>query len=199
MRSVNIVLRPVAMELLGLDTIGVDSGALFCLDHGIKMKATVGDFDSIAPEDLKRLHEETLNLHVFPKEKNETDFEIALQFADAYDRIYVYGALGERRDHEYGNVMFAYGDSRLVLLNETNRIHSVGPGIYTFKKNDFTYFSLITFDEGEITLEGFKYPLKNEPVNIRSRHLTSNEIVDEGTMTVHRGRMLIIESKESLK
>ena len=195
MKTVNIVLRPTSLTLLGEDTIGVDAGALYCLNKDIPMIKVLGDFDSIERKDLERIKENYPKLEIYSNEKNETDFELALRYVTDYDLIYVYGGLGNRRDHEYINVLFICEDSRIVLLDEDNRIQSFTPGKYIFEKNDYKYISIIPLKKGEITLEGFKYPLNHVPIDVTSRFLTSNEIDDEGVLTLTEGLILVIQSK----
>ena len=45
-------------ELKG-DVIGVDKGALLCLEHGIQMHYLIGDFDSITEQEKSGLKKES--------------------------------------------------------------------------------------------------------------------------------------------
>jgi thiamine pyrophosphokinase len=193
-KTINLVLRPVDDHFEG-ETIGVDSGALYCLNKGIKMIMAVGDFDSISVSDYKRLKESKVPLVKFPEAKNEIDFELALSYVQDYDQIVVYGGLGNRRDHEYTLMKFVMSDSRLIVVDQENRIQMRRKGKYVYKKGHYKYLSIIPLTNGMITLSGFKYPLKDDVINIDSHYLTSNEIIDEGIVELHEGKVLIIESK----
>lgn len=193
MKRINLVLRPINIEIKG-ETIGVDSGALYCLDNGIEMKLALGDFDSISFEDFKRLEASGVKIIKFSQEKNEIDFELALDHVTTYDEIYVYGGLGNRRDHEYTLMKFVMADERIIVIDKENRIQVRTAGTYTYPKRGYKYLSIIPLEKGLITLEGFKYPLKDQTINTDSYYLTSNEIVTEGVIKLDRGKVLIIES-----
>lgn len=193
MKRINLVLRPINVKITG-ETIGVDSGALYCLDNGIDMKLALGDFDSITLEDFKRLEASGVKIIKFSQEKNEIDFELALNHVTTYDEVYVYGGLGNRRDHEYTLMKFVMADSRIIVVDNENRIQMRTAGTYTYPKRGYKYLSIIPLEKGLITLEGFKYPLRNQTIDIDSYYLTSNEIVTDGIIKLESGRVLIIES-----
>ncbi len=193
MKRINLVLRPINVKITG-ETIGVDSGALYCLDNGIDMKLALGDFDSITLEDFKRLEASGVKIIKFSQEKNEIDFELALNHVTTYDEVYVYGGLGNRRDHEYTLMKFVMADSRIIVVDNENRIQMRIAGTYTYPKRGYKYLSIIPLEKGLITLEGFKYPLRNQTIDIDSYYLTSNEIVTDGVIKLESGRVLIIES-----
>lgn len=196
MREINVVLRPTSLKLSALETIGVDSGAFFCSTQQIPMLFAIGDFDSVTPEQLDVIKEFCDDVREYPTAKNETDFEIALSYLEYYDVIYVYGALGDRKDHEYLNVLFAADDKRIILLDENHRIYRIDQGVHLIRKDGYYYVSILPLETGSITLEGFKYPLNKMPINRKSRFLTSNEILkSEAKIHLHQGSALVIESK----
>lgn len=193
MKRVNLVLRPTDIPIIG-DTIGVDSGALYCLDKNIDMLLALGDFDSITKEDLVKLETSGVRVIKFPEDKNEIDFELALNYVDDYDEIYVYGGLGNRRDHEYMLMNFVMRDPRIVVIDKENRIQMREKGEYNYTKSNYKFLSIIPLSDGVISLSGFKYPLYNVEINKRSFYLTSNQIVDKGIITLSKGKILVIES-----
>lgn len=199
MKTVNLVLRPFKGVLEGEETVGVDRGALYCLKMNIPMLFACGDFDSITSDDLMNLEASNVTIYQYPEDKDLTDFEIALRYVQSdYDVIHVYGAFGDRKDHEYLNVLFAIDNPKIVLHDENNRIQVYESGIHHFNKTVFTYFSIIPLMESTITLRGFRYNLECRSVNIQSRYLTSNRIEDEvGELHVIDGRVLVIETKEN--
>lgn len=199
MKTVNLVLRPFKGTVEGSVTVGVDRGALFCLETDIPMIFACGDFDSVTPKELERIQALEIPIHQYPEDKDLTDFEIALRYVQSeYDVIHVYGAFGDRKDHEYLNVLFAIDNPNIVLHNENNRIQVYESGVHYFNKNEFTFFSIIPLMESVITLQGFRYNLKQRSVNMQSRYLTSNRLEDEvGELHVNFGKVLVIETKEN--
>ncbi|TRZ53024.1 thiamine diphosphokinase [bacterium] len=87
---------------------------IICADggvkHALKLKLTpqtvIGDFDSISPTLQKKLAQKKIELIKFPKKKNETDFELALQLAlkRNFTGIIIFGILGDRIDHLLANI-----------------------------------------------------------------------------------------------
>lgn len=88
-------------EMYGSDDwIGVDYGALMLIDHNIRPIAAFGDFDSIDETEKLRI-ESVIDIDLLPAEKNETDLEVAMQYAKdlEYNKVFIHGATGGRLDH----------------------------------------------------------------------------------------------------
>ena len=86
----------------------------------------------------------------------------------------------------------------VYLHDENNYIYSLGKGIHSIEKYDYTYISFFTEDESIITLEGMKYPLSNQKLTNKDTYTTSNEILeDKGIITVHAGKVTVIQSKDA--
>src|SRR3990167_8116092 len=88
---------------------------IICADGGIKHSlsiniiphAVIGDFDSIPQKYKKTLASEKINWVKHKKEKDETDSELALDFAAAkgYKTILLFGILGDRLDQMISNIL----------------------------------------------------------------------------------------------
>ena len=122
MKVATLVLRDFEGPIYG-DAIGVDYGAWVLYERKIPMLFACGDFDSVDENQRKILEKNIARLIKLPVHKDVTDFGYVLSLLDEYDRIYVYGALGGRKDHEYVNIRYLKEDSRLIFL--MNRIVSV--------------------------------------------------------------------------
>src|SRR6267154_764394 len=61
--------------------IAADAGATTALSLGINLDIVIGDFDSIDKKTLSVLEKQKTKLLRFPKEKNETDTELAIDYA----------------------------------------------------------------------------------------------------------------------
>lgn len=197
MKIASIVLNEFKSDLTG-DVFGVDYGAWLCYEKNIPMKAACGDFDSVDQNQKNAVFSLDIPIHVLPEEKDMTDFEYCLSLLDDYDLIYVYGALGGRKDHEYLNVRFAMRDHRLVLMDDLNRIQSLKQGVHIIKKDTFKYLSFLSLEKSLISLTGVKYPLDKRRVDYYDAYLGSNEIIDqEAKVTVISGSLLMIQSKDA--
>lgn len=87
--------------------IAADGGARHCLEIGINPQFVIGDFDSLSEKELTFLKSKGAELIKFSTQKDETDLELAVDFAknQGYTDISIYGALGGRWDMTFANVL----------------------------------------------------------------------------------------------
>lgn len=197
MKVATVVLRDCDLSLVKGDVIGVDKGALLCLEAGIPMKMACGDFDSISTQALEDITAVTKRVDILNPIKDETDFSYALSCLDDYEIIYILGALGGRKDHEYLIIRTVMHDTRLKVVDAYNEIYSLDKGTHKVEKGDYTYLSIFPNIASIITLEGFKYPLTTFNTYGHEDMLTSNEITDiSGIIVIDEGSILVIQSKD---
>jgi thiamine pyrophosphokinase len=188
--------------------VGVDRGVYTLLTHNIKPLIAFGDFDSVSNEELKFIEGQVEEMKRFMPEKDETDMELALNWAieQSPEQIRIFGATGGRLDHLLANVQllvkpFMEGKNvNIFLMDRQNILALKGPGSYTLEKRlDKKYISFVplTLDVKGITLNGFKYPLKNRHISIGSTLCISNELIsDYGTFSFSEGILLVIRSND---
>lgn len=84
--------------------IAVDGGIQHCHKMKITPDMIVGDMDS-APSELLQ-HYAEVPVRLFPKHKDETDMELAVQsvFTPQVEKITLFGALEKRTDHALANM-----------------------------------------------------------------------------------------------
>lgn len=177
----------------------------------------LGDYDSVDKTCLETFanNENILNLQ-FPKEKDYTDFHLAVTVALEYGatEICMLGATGTRLDHVQANIglLKTCLDAEVIaeLVDENNRIRMINDSLRIYKKEQFgTYVSLVPYSDivTGITLSGFQYPLKNVTF---SKHILkndqngmepdrgiSNEIVGEAAeIRIQEGYLLVMESRD---
>ncbi|MBV6395223.1 MAG: Thiamine pyrophosphokinase [Anaerolineales bacterium] len=82
-----------------------DGGTRHALTLGLTPRLIIGDLDS-ATLDLESLTSKDAQVIQFPRDKNETDLELALEYAVAqnYREIVILAALGNRLDQTLGNI-----------------------------------------------------------------------------------------------
>ena len=183
--------------------ICADGGANHAFLSGRLPNLLIGDLDSVTPEVLKQCENADCVIKRFPCEKDETDLELALIYAEEQVRlvgerdIWLYGATGKRIDHFMGNValMLAYARKgyriRLVdpeheswiLQNRESIQGSLGQEV-----------SLIALSEkAVVSTEGLYYPLQNGVLLQDSPRGISNVFVgDEAVVHVHEGSVLVV-------
>lgn len=185
-------------SLKSMDMIGVDHGALLCVQNHVKMVGAIGDFDSVSKQEYEWISSESEVVRL-PEKKNETDTEAAISYAleKGYKTIYVYGGFGGRMDHEIANLsLLIHRDLPLILMDDQNRIRVLHQGTYKIKK-EYTYLSFIPLKESVISEQGVAYPLEKRKLYKRDIYAISNEIVEDyADIMIHEGSVLMIEAKD---
>lgn len=189
--------------------IGVDRGVQYLFAAGITPDLALGDFDSIPQEIAKILDRAPFPVRKFPAEKDQTDMELALEAALEYkpDEIRIFGATGGRLDHLLANIQLLSSPQylekvrHLRLIDKSNILEVKRPGSYTLEKDTkfpFVSFIPLTPVVENLTLQGFKYPLKNATIPFGSTLCISNELItDSGTFLFSAGILLVIRSSDS--
>ncbi|WP_083270943.1 thiamine diphosphokinase [Bacillus marinisedimentorum] len=188
---------------------GADRGVYHLLKAGIVPEQAFGDFDSLADEELEwvRSKLEPMQIKIYPKEKDKTDLELAVEWALAEpetDAVHIIGATGGRLDHTMSNIQLLLkgveANIPIILSDAFNRLELLIPGSYeTARKPGYDYISFLPFTEKVegLTLNGFKYPLKNETIRWGATLTVSNELAAEnGTFSFKTGILLVIKSKD---
>jgi len=193
-------------EIRGGDfIIGADRGALFLIEHGIKPDLSVGDFDSITPEELAKVQAMSGKIiECDPIDKNLTDTELAFDLAleQSPESILIMGASGTRLDHTLANIhMLIRGLQHHIpcsILDKNNYITLTGSSCVV-EDRGFKYVSLLplTTEVTGIVLEGFEYPLHNASLRMGQSLGVSNRLSQEkGIVHIEGGLLLIIQSKD---
>ncbi|MDR6997948.1 thiamine diphosphokinase [Neobacillus niacini] len=188
--------------------VGVDRGVYQLLKRNITPEIAFGDFDSVTPEELVFIESEVNHLNRYQPEKNETDMELALDWALKQNpvKIRLFGATGGRLDHLFANVqllihsLLQQNQSPIYIIDRFNEVCVKGPGSFQIaKRSDKKYISFIPVTQGveNLTLEGFKYPLKNRHISLGSTLCISNELISEhGTFSFTEGILIVIRSHD---
>lgn len=192
-----LVLRETAFSAKG-DCIGVETGALAILKAGHVLTYAVGDFDSVKEEEKAHILKHALKSKVYPSHKDFSDSELAIEYCESlgYQTIYVYGALGQRVDHQQVNLSLMFSHPKLILMDETQSIQAYDLGFYELKKENYSKFSVFTLTQAVIDLEGCEYPLEKYAINSLSRLTLSNAwISHEAVLRVHSGRVFVVKTQ----
>ena len=199
--SVAIILKRCESIPTAENYIGVDKGALTLARNGKRMLLAIGDFDSVEESDLAYIKEYSDTLLQLNPIKDDTDSEAAVMYAieKGYQKIHLYGGLGGRLDHAMINLRLVSRFPETVYLHDQNNfIYSLAEGVHSIDKREYTYISFFTEDEATISLERFKYPLDKQQLTNKDTYTTSNEIIeDKGIITVHVGKVTVIQSKDA--
>lgn len=182
--------------------IAADAAALKLLDHSIVPSAAVGDFDSVSEKDISRIEKSVPRVVRFPKEKNYTDAELAVEEADrpGVSEVVIFGALGRRQDHALANIYLLEKLEKSgidgKIIDERNEIFLSSTRRTIINDGKFKYVSILPLtDITVVSLSGLLYPADHLTV-VRGQTIgVSNEIVGtEAVITIHAGKVLVIRS-----
>ncbi|WP_417900591.1 thiamine diphosphokinase [Bacillus haimaensis] len=203
---------PENIPAFGADTsetvtwVGVDRGVHYLLEQNIIPSKAFGDFDSVTPAELVEMKRKITDLDLFPSEKDETDTELAVNWAMAQNptSITMFGVTGGRLDHFLGNVQLMLKGNQngitIEIQDNQNILTLVNPGFYTMKKDEnLPYISFLPISPtvSGITLDGFKYPLKNRNIKWGDTLCISNELdTENGTFSFKDGILMMIRSRD---
>lgn len=186
--------------------VGVDRGVQYLLEESIKPTKAFGDFDSVTAEELRYIAKELKELEIFPSEKDETDTEIAVNWALSKnpDEINLYGVTGGRLDHFFGNVQLLIKALKqgisITIHDKQNEIYLVEKGTHSIGSSiilPYISFVPVTSIVTSLTLAGFKYPLKNRNIQWGDTLCISNELDNEsGTFSFEDGILMVIRSRD---
>lgn len=183
--------------------IGVDRAAYSLLKNHIVPQYAVGDFDSVTKSELHTITSYIKNVSTYKAEKDETDLELALDYATGMspEEILILGGLGGRMDHALATLFLmekvVQEGIRIRLQDEHNDILLVNTSITLQKNSLYTYVSLLPFTStAKVTLTGFKY----NGTHILTKDKTigvSNEITGKSaTVKLLSGSIWLIQSKD---
>lgn len=182
--------------------IAADGGTQHALELGLRPSLIIGDLDSLT-FDLEELARAGTRIIRHPKDKNETDLELALEQAVelGHREIVILGALGGRLDQTLGNLslltnsQYASLDIRLddgveeAFFLRNQAVISGEPG---------DLVSLIPWGEevGGIQTEGLRWPLKGETLQPHRTRGISNEMTGSTAgVKVESGLLLVIHRR----
>jgi thiamine pyrophosphokinase len=188
--------------------LGVDRGVFTLLSLGITPRYAFGDFDSVSQEEWSLIEKKIANVLKFKPEKDETDMELALDWALTKEPtiIRMFGATGGRLDHFLGNLQMLLKAelnqlaTHVEIIDCQNLLYVKGPGRHRIERlteKKYISFIPVTPDVKGLTLEGFKYPLSNRHISLGSTLCISNELLSSsGTFSITEGILMVIRSSD---
>lgn len=180
--------------------ICADRGARHLQAAGIVPTLIVGDMDSLDAESVRLYEAEGCRFVLHPREKDETDTELALgeAFGMAPAEVWIWGAMGFRIDHTLANLsLLVQGAERGVevkLIDEWCEVFLVTRRRVLAGEEGQTV-SLLPFagEAAGVTLTGFEYPLTKAVLAVGHPRGTSNRLVRrEGIIEIEKGSLLAV-------
>lgn len=182
-----------------------DGGTRHALALGRRPDLVIGDMDSLEKSDLQHLQKDGVQIELFPRDKNQTDLELALMHAAKHkpDEIIIMAALGGRIDqtlanialvadplHASSNVRLDDGVEEIYFCRDQAKVQGGGGDIV----------SLIPWGSPVHGIEthGLKWPLNRETLYPEKTRGVSNEMISEAaSVEIESGLLLIIHRRQS--
>lgn len=182
-----------------------DGGTRHALALNLTTNLIIGDMDSIDSAAWKKLEEKNIPIELFPRDKNETDLELAINKAIEMNpnEIIIVAALGGRMDQALANIA--------LLSNTQYAVRSIrlDDGIEQIffcrtqaeiRGQSGDIISLIPWSNPVhgIQTENLKWQLKNETLHPEKTRGISNEMTDDiARVKVSSGLLLIVHTRKS--
>ena len=182
--------------------IAADSGYIKLSAIGVEPDLIIGDFDS---SDKPSCNCEVVTLPV-EKEHTDTFAAVILATERGYNDITVLGAIGNRVDHTYSNILCLdycrKNDTACRIVNRKNRISLIDGKAVIYP--EYKWFSLFAFLEEckGVSIEGAHYTagfygLEKLDLKPYDQFAQSNYVDgDFATITCEIGTLLLIESND---
>ena len=182
-----------------------DGGTHHALALGLKPDLVIGDLDSMPVADRAALQSSGVAVRPHPRDKNETDLELALTEAlgRKASHILIVGALGKRLDHTIGNISMI-GDPALadvdIHLDDGLEELFFSRSQAEVQGNPGDIVSLLPWGGAveRIDTEGLKWPLRDETLHPEKTRGISNEMLGmAATIHIGSGSLLIIHRRQT--
>jgi thiamine pyrophosphokinase len=201
---------PFINEILSSDLIiAADGGTLHCKTLGIRPNVIIGDFDSLESIDISFYQQAGVEILKYPTNKDETDLELALNYATKAEitQVYVIAALGNRWDMTVSNILLAaqnkYSQLSIHLLDGLDELVILrGNRRYDIQGEAGDTVSLVPIggDAQGITTHGLVYPLTDETLSFGSSRGVSNVLIsNQAQVSIREGIILLCLSNRSVE
>ncbi len=182
--------------------IAADGGARHCLSLGLTPHVVIGDFDSLQETELAQLVQGGARLVRHSADKDETDLELALDFAlqSGGREVTLYGLLGKRWDMSFANLHLLasprFHALRFRVLEGCTEIFILrGGNSLTIHGTPGETVSVIplTPEARGITYQGLEWPLEDATLPFGAPRGVSNKLASgEATISLREGIVLVV-------
>ena len=169
------------------EIIAVDSGIEHLLNLSLNPNTLIGDLDSISKKSLDEVKKNGVKILAFNSKKDQTDFELALNYLEEAEKskVYIIGGESGEIDHLisifllipsksfFENIIWLYGDKKIIFRQKLQ---------LNIKK--LTKFSLIPLsDLTNLSIDGAEWNLDNKNIQF-GETLTLRNITNEEQLNI---------------
>ncbi len=182
--------------------IAADGGLAAAVELGIAVDVVVGDLDSVDERQLARAESQGVAVERYPREKDATDLELAVQRALSHraTRIVVVDSAGGRLDHFLAGIVLlasgalvgvevtAYVDDAIIVLVRGGTSRTVPGPVGATVTLLPTHGAAVG-----VTTQGLRYPLARETLVAGTTRGVSNVVERAAaSVSVTAGSLLVI-------
>ncbi|GAB4117922.1 MAG: thiamine diphosphokinase [Candidatus Caldatribacteriota bacterium] len=180
--------------------IAADGGAQLLEELGHTPEVIIGDLDSLTEGQLEYFQKKGVEIIRYPREKDETDGELALQYCKekGWKEIIIIGFEGGRLDQQLANIFlleYAHKNGLKALLREPDLEMGLIEKRKIFLHKKGAMLSLLPLDQivKGVEIFGCRYPLNSEDLFRGKSRGISNIIKQErAIITIQSGLLLYI-------
>ena len=169
------------------EIIAVDSGIEHLLNLSLNPNTLIGDLDSISKKSLKEVKNNGVKTLAFNSNKDQTDFELALDYLEEAEKskVYIIGGESGEIDHLisifllipsksfFENIVWLYGDKKIIFRKKLE---------LNIEKS--TKFSIIPLaDLKNLSIDGAEWNLDNKDIQF-GETLTLRNITNEEQLNI---------------
>ena len=181
------------------DIYCADGGANICYELDLIPKEIYGDLDSIQNKVKEFYQEKNVKFIKFNIEKDYTDTELVLnEIENKYNAIYCIAGLGGSIDHELTNINLLAKYGNLIFISEKEKIFKLNND-YEFNSmiNRKVSFVIFSDEVKGLSLQGFKYNVKNLDIKKGESRCISNIITENKAKLLIKSGSLLCVIKEN--
>jgi thiamine pyrophosphokinase len=180
--------------------IAANGGIHNCTSLGIQPNIIIGDLDSMEFDEISSYREAGVEVIQFPSHKDETDLELALQYAEKHKirDVIIIGGLGARWDMTITNILLIanpmFNRMNIRLLEGTQELFLLHPDKYTVvhgQPGDTVSLIPLTSDVFGVVTDGLEYPLNDETLKFGASRGVSNVLLKKQAMIYFKHGLLL--------
>ena len=184
--------------------VAVDGGLKYLQMLDLQPHILIGDLDSVDLTQLEPLQKAGVRVLRFPREKDETDLELALRIPEVLEaqQILILAALGGRLDQTLANIALM---ARPALLEKDVRLEDGSSEVFIIRSVGTIHgepgdtVSLLPCQGAAVGIwtEGLKYPLAGEMLYPDSTRGVSNILTTRcAVVQVQSGLLLCVHTRQ---
>jgi thiamine pyrophosphokinase len=183
--------------------ICADGGTRHALALHVRPDLIIGDMDSAEKEQLEKLKDDRVSIELFPRDKNETDLELAIHRAIELEpgRIVIIAALGGRIDQTLSNITLLTdlrlstidvrlddGVEEIFICRDEVKVHG--------RSGDLVSLIPLQSAVPDILTKNLKWPLSHETLYPDKTRGISNEMTsDMASISIGSGLLLVVHRR----